>query len=90
VERQDVGGVKRVGFAWSLRTSECFRALSCVFSCRSLRRGKENIRVERQDAGSMIFVGVNVMSVLAGEMVSDALREVCAWNSASLDVGICG
>jgi len=46
--------------------------------------------VERQDAGSMIFVGVNVMSVHAGEMVSDALREVYVWNSASLDVGICG
>jgi hypothetical protein len=53
-------------------------------SCCSLRLVEENNRVERQDVDSMIFVGVNVMSVHAGEAVSDALRGVGVWNPASL------
>ena len=42
------------------------------------RRRQHDICRRQRDVGSW------------GEMVSDALREVYAWNSASLDVGICG
>jgi hypothetical protein len=40
--------------------------------------------VVRQDVGSMIFVGVNVMSMHAGEAISDARRGIGVVDSASL------
>ena len=63
--------------------------VACL-SCCSLRLVEENNRVERQDVDSMIFVGVNVMSVHAGEAISDALRGVGVWNPASLAADFCG
>jgi hypothetical protein len=35
-------------------------------SCRSLRRGRENIRVKRQDIGGVKRIGVNVMPGACG------------------------
>ena len=50
-------------------------------SCRSLRRGKENIRVEGQDVGTLKRVGVNVMSVHADGTISAARR--MRWRGGS-------
>jgi hypothetical protein len=73
VERQDVGGVECVGCAGVRgRWIALMRyGLSRLFCCL-LRRGRENNRVGRQDVGTLKCVGVSVMQVHAGEVISVA------------------
>jgi hypothetical protein len=54
-------------------------------SCRSVRRGRENIRVERQAVGTLKYVGVSVVSTDAGETISAARRTVGARKHESLN-----
>ena len=48
-------------------------------SCRSLRRGRENIRVKRQDVGGVKRIGVTVMPGACGRDYLGCAED-CRWS----------